>query len=97
MGAIIGLVAGLIGVPRPLAAIVSWAAIALAVSGTVWGGFELIKHWGADQVRAKIEKGNQDAIRKGVEASRSLDDCIAAGGVWDFRRQRCSAATLGPR
>ena len=63
----------------------------------VFAGYEFIKHKGADEVRAKIEKGNQDAIRKGIDARMSLDECIDAGGVYDFGRQRCTAATLGPR
>ncbi|TPM33745.1 hypothetical protein FJ955_03115 [Mesorhizobium sp. B2-2-2] len=88
---LITIVAGLVGVPRPLAGIIAWATIAVAVSGAVWGGYELIKHWGADEVRAEIEKDNQDAIRKGIEASRSFVDCNNAGGLWDFRRQRCSS------
>ncbi|MER8403546.1 hypothetical protein NKH16_02140 [Mesorhizobium sp. M1307] len=97
MSALIGIVAGLVGVPRPLAGILTWAVMLIAISGTVFGGYELIKHWGAQEVRDQIEKENQDAIRKGVEASRSLDDCVAAGGVWDFRRQRCSSTSLGAR
>ncbi|MER9665570.1 hypothetical protein [Mesorhizobium sp. M0203] len=97
MSALIGIVAGLVGIPRPIAGILAWAVMLLAISGTVFGGYELIKHWGAQEVRDQIKKDNQDAIHKGIEASRSLDDCFAAGGVWDFRRQRCSGATLGPR
>ncbi|TPN43194.1 hypothetical protein [Mesorhizobium sp. B1-1-7] len=97
MSALITIIAGLIGVPRPLAGIVAWATIALAISGAVIGGYHLIKHQGADELRARIEKDNQDAIEKGIEASRSLDDCVDAGGVWDFRRQRCSGAALGHR
>ncbi|MER9130656.1 hypothetical protein [Mesorhizobium sp. M0768] len=97
MSGLIGIVAGLVGVPRPLAGILTWAVMLVAISGTALGGYELIKHWGAQEVRDQIEKDNQDAIRKGIETSRSLDDCIAAGGVWDFRRQRCSGASLGPR
>ncbi|WP_292680542.1 hypothetical protein [Mesorhizobium sp.] len=97
MGAIIALVAGFVGVPRPLAGIIAWAVLAVAVSGAALGGYELIKHWGADEVRAKIEKENTDAIHKGVDARMSLDECLDAGGVYDFGRQRCDAATLGPR
>ncbi|TPJ76179.1 hypothetical protein FJ422_30300 [Mesorhizobium sp. B2-6-3] len=93
----ISLVAGLVGVPRPLAGVIAWAAIAVAVSSAALGGYALIKHWGADEVRAEIEKDNQDAIRKGIEASRSFDDCTAAGGLWDFRRQRCSGPAGGDR
>jgi hypothetical protein len=94
---LITLVAGSIGVPRPLAGIVAWAAIALVASGAVLTGYELIKHKGADELRAKIEKENTDAIHKGVDARMSLDQCIDAGGVYDFGRQRCNAAALGPR
>ncbi|MER8806011.1 hypothetical protein [Mesorhizobium australicum] len=94
---LITLVAGAVGLPRPVAGILAWAAIALAVSGAALGGYELIKHWGADEVRAKIEKENQDAIHKGMDARMSLDECIDAGGVYDFGRQRCTAATLGSR
>lgn len=95
MNLLINIVAGF--VPRPLAGIVAWALIALAVSGTALGVYEFIKHKGAEEVRAKIERENQDAIRNGIDAARSYSDCADAGGLWDFRRQRCSGATLGPR
>lgn len=94
---LITLVAGFVGVPRPIAGLIAWAAIALAVSGAVLTGYELIKHRGADEVRAKIEKENTDAVHKGIDARMSLDECIDAGGVYDFGRQRCSSPTLGPR
>jgi hypothetical protein len=94
---LISLVAGFVGGSRPLAAAVVLATIALAAAGAAWGGFALVKHWGAEELRAQIEKENQDAIRKGIEASRNFDDCNAASGVWDFRRQRCSGAAPGDR
>lgn len=97
MSFLIALVVGRLGVSRLAAGVTVWAVIALAASGATLGGYEFIKHKGADEVRAKIEKGNQDAIRKGIEARMSLDECIDAGGVYDFGRQRCGAATLGPR
>ncbi|TJV70356.1 MAG: hypothetical protein E5X76_20185 [Mesorhizobium sp.] len=97
MSAAITLIAGLVGGNRLLAGVIAWGVIALAASGAAVGVYEVIKHKGADEVRARIEKENQDAIRKGIEASRSLDDCLAAGGVWDFRRQRCSGPALGHR
>lgn len=83
--------------PEPFVKLGAWALIVLAVSGAALGGYQLVKHWGAEELRAKIEKENQDAIRKGIEASRSFDTCIAAGGLWNFQRQRCSIPTLGPR
>ncbi|TIT19906.1 MAG: hypothetical protein E5W81_05745 [Mesorhizobium sp.] len=97
MGAIVGLVASLLGVNRTLAAIIAIGAAVVVASGAAWGVYATIKHKGAEEVRDQIQKDNQDAIRKGIEASRSLDDCIDAGGVWDFRRQRCSGTSLGPR
>ncbi|MER8754063.1 hypothetical protein NKH69_00065 [Mesorhizobium sp. M0976] len=97
MSVVISLVAGALGVNRTLAGIIAIAAAVVVASGAALGGYELIKHWGAQEVRDQIEKDNQDAIRKGIEASRSLDDCVAAGGVWDFRRQRCSGTSLGAR
>ncbi|TGV76325.1 hypothetical protein EN801_037950, partial [Mesorhizobium sp. M00.F.Ca.ET.158.01.1.1] len=83
---LITLVAGFAGVPRPMAGIIAWAVIALAVSDTALSVYELIKHKGADEVRAKIEKENTDAIYKGIDARMSLDECIDAGGVYDFGR-----------
>ncbi|TGT36210.1 hypothetical protein [Mesorhizobium sp. M8A.F.Ca.ET.165.01.1.1] len=86
-----------LGVSRLVGGVIGWAAIALVASGAVFSVYELIKHKGADEVRAKIEKENQDAVHKGIDARMSLDECIDAGGVYDFGRQRCNAATLGPR
>ncbi|RWJ01324.1 MAG: hypothetical protein E5X67_23260 [Mesorhizobium sp.] len=97
MSAVIGLVAGLFGVNRTLAGIIAIVVAVVVASGAAWAVYAYVKHKGAEEVRDQIHKDNQDAIRKGIEASRSLDDCIDAGGVWDFRRQRCSRATLGPR
>ncbi|TPL88684.1 hypothetical protein FJ948_20940 [Mesorhizobium sp. B2-3-12] len=97
MTAIITLLVGRLGVSRLAAGAILWAAIALFASGAALEVYEFIKHKGADEVRAKIEKENTDAIRKGIEASRNFDDCTSAGGLWDFRRQRCSSPPGGDR
>jgi hypothetical protein len=97
MSFLITLIVGRLGVSRMVAGIAAWAAIALIASGAALGVYELIKHKGADELRAKIEKENQDAVHKGIDARMSVDDCIDAGGVFDFRRQRCDSPTLGPR
>ncbi|BAB54408.1 hypothetical protein [Mesorhizobium japonicum] len=97
MSFLITLLVGRLSVSRLAGGIILWAVIALMASGAALAVYELIKHKGADEARAKIEKGNQDAIRKGIDARMSLDECIDAGGVYDFGRQRCNAATLGPR
>lgn len=94
---VFALIARLLGISPDVAKLIA-TLIAIAVAlGSTWGGYEYIKHRGADEVRDQIEKGNTDAILKAIEASRSFDDCIAAGGVWDFRRQRCAGATHGAR
>ncbi|KRB26342.1 hypothetical protein [Mesorhizobium sp. Root172] len=97
MSLLITFLVGRLGVSRLVGGVIGWAAIALVASGAALGVYEFIKHKGADEVRAKIEKGNQDAIHKGIDARMSLDECIDAGGVYDFGRQRCISATLGPR
>jgi hypothetical protein len=92
MTAIIAAIVRLFGVSPAIANIIAiMIAIVIALCG-VWAGYELIKGKGAEEVRTQIERDNQDAMRKGIEASRNFDDCDAAGGLWDFRRQRCSGA-----
>ncbi|WP_152536274.1 hypothetical protein [Mesorhizobium loti] len=59
---------------RLVGGIIGWAVIALVASGAALGGYEIIKHWGADELRAKIEKENTDAIRKGIDASWNFDE-----------------------
>ncbi|RUZ76911.1 hypothetical protein EN943_15635 [Mesorhizobium sp. M7A.F.Ca.US.006.01.1.1] len=86
-----------LGVSRLVGGVIGWAVIALVASGAALGVYEFVKHKGADEVRAKIEKDNQDAIRKGIDASRNFDDCNSAGGLWDFRRERCSSPPGGDR
>lgn len=97
MSLIITMIAGRLGLGRLSSGAIAWAVIALLASGAILTGYELIKHKGAEELRAKIEKENTDAILKGIDARMSFDDCLDAGGVYDFRRQRCDAATLGPR
>ncbi|MER8503880.1 hypothetical protein [Mesorhizobium sp. M1142] len=94
---IITLVAGMLGVNRQLAGIIAIGVTIVVASGAAWGVYAYVKHKGAEEVRQKIERENHDAIDKGLDARMSFDDCVAAGGVWDFRRQRCSGASLGPR
>ncbi|MER8478452.1 hypothetical protein [Mesorhizobium sp. M1163] len=97
MGSLIGAVAGLLGVNRLLAGVIAIGAAILVASGAGLSVYMLIKHQGAAELRQKIERENRDAIEKGLGARMSFDDCLAAGGVYDFKRQRCSGATLGPR
>ncbi|TIQ18878.1 MAG: hypothetical protein E5X51_23435 [Mesorhizobium sp.] len=97
MGIVVAFIASRLGISSTVASIIAIGATILAASGAAWGVYAYVKHIGAEEVRERIEKDNRDAILKGVEASRSLDECVASGGVWDFRRQRCSRTSLGPR
>ena len=90
-------IASALGINRMLAALVAVLATLAIVAGLLAGVYTFVKHQGVAEERARIEKDNQDAIRKGIEASRSFGDCVAAGGMWDFRRQRCSQPAPGPR
>jgi hypothetical protein len=89
MATIIAAIVRLLGVsPAVAQVIVIMVAIAVALGGVV-GGYEYIKHQGVAEERARIDKDNQDATDKAFNAARSFDDCVAAAGVWDFRRQKC--------
>ncbi|TJW57456.1 MAG: hypothetical protein E5X59_00590, partial [Mesorhizobium sp.] len=85
MGIVVAFIASRLGVSSTIASVIAIGVAVLAGSGVAWGVYAYVKHIGAEEVRERIERDNQDAIRKGIDASRSLDDCIAAGGVWDFR------------
>ena len=95
MSLLITVIVGRLGVSRLAAGAIIWAVIAVLASGTMLGVYELIKHKGADELRARIEKENQHAVQKGIDARMSFDDCLDAGGVYDFRRQRCASPALG--
>jgi hypothetical protein len=97
MTATLALISRLFGVSPAVANTIAIMTAITVALGSAWGGYELIKHRGAEETRGQIEKENSDAIPKGIEASRSFDDCVAAGGVWDFRRQRCASAPQRPR
>lgn len=94
---IFALVARLFGISPDVAKVIAILIAIAAALGSAWGGYEYIKHRGAQEARIQIERENADATVKAIEASRSFDDCVAAGGVWDFRRQRCAGATGSAR
>lgn len=90
MTAVLALAARLLGISPDVAKVIAILLGIAAVLGSAWGGYAYIKHIGADEVRDQIQKENTDAIKNGLDARLSFDDCLAAGGVYDFRRQRCS-------
>jgi hypothetical protein len=86
---VIAAIARLFGVSPAVAQVIA-IIVAIAVGlGGIWRGYEFIKHQGVVEERARIDKDNQDATDKAFNAARSFDDCVAASGVWDFRRQKC--------
>ncbi|WP_376704668.1 hypothetical protein RQ479_07955 [Mesorhizobium sp. ISC25] len=97
MAWLLAFVASRLGVSQALANIIAIGAAVVVASGAVFGVYVFIKHKGAEEVRQRIERENRDAIDKGQDARMSFDDCLAAGGVYDFKRQRCSRAALGHR
>jgi hypothetical protein len=97
MGAFAVWLASRLGIGSALASVITWAALALAASGAAWGGYELIKHRGAAQVRTEIERQNNEAGIKGGEARLSRRDCNDRGGVHDFRRGVCTGLATGDR
>ncbi len=89
--------ARLLGISPDIAKVIAvMIGIALAL-GSAWGGYAYIKQLGRQEVREQIQKENTDAIKRGFDARLSFDDCLAAGGVYDFRRQRCAGAASGAR
>lgn len=95
--AILAAAARLLGLSPDAVKVIAILIVIAAALGSAWGGYAYIKHSGVLQERARVEKENTDAIIKGTGAGRSFDDCLAAGGLWDFRRQRCVGASGGDR
>jgi len=94
---ILAVIARLLGVSPDVVKLIA-IVIAIAVAlGSAWGGYAYIKHRGAEEVRTQIQKENTDAIKHGFDARLSFDECLAAGGVYDFRHQRCAGASDGAR
>lgn len=96
MSAIVGFLIAR-GIGPALASVIAWGAVILVAGGLALSGYELIKHVGVVEERARTEKDNLDAVNKALEAASNFDDCLAAGGLWDFRRQKCGRAETGSR
>jgi hypothetical protein len=96
MSAIVGFLIAR-GIGPALAPVIAWGIIILAAGGLAIGGYELIKHVGVLEERARTEKDNLNAVNKALGAAANFDDCLAAGGLWDFRRQKCGRAETGSR
>ena len=65
------------------------AAAVLAVFLCLAAGYVAGKRDGRSSVETKIERQNNEATGKALDAARSYDECIDAGGVWTFRTGKC--------
>ena len=61
------------------------AAAALIAGGSYVAG----KLSGRASIETKIERQNNEATGKALDAARSYDECIDAGGMWTFRTGKC--------
>lgn len=94
---IFALAARLLGISPDVSKVIAiLIGIAIAL-GSAWSVYAYVKQRGAQEVRDQIQKENTDAIKRGFDARLSFDDCLAAGGVYDFRRQRCASPSDGSR
>lgn len=89
MGGIVALIASLLGVNRGLATAISLGTALVLGSGVIWGGYELVKHWGAQEALEKIDDQNNKAGIEGSKARMSLVDCDRRDGVYNFRTGEC--------
>ncbi|KAB2676757.1 hypothetical protein F9K85_09690 [Brucella tritici] len=53
------------------------------------GGYVAGRLSGKASTETKIERQNYEATSKALDAARSYDECIDAGGLWTFRTGKC--------
>lgn len=61
------------------------AAAALIAGGSYVAG----RLSGKASTETKIERQNNEATGKALDAARSYDECLDAGGMWTFRTGKC--------
>ena len=67
-----------------------YSLAALAAAALIAGGSYLAgKLSGKASIQTKIERQNNEATGKALDAARSYDECLDAGGVWTFRTGKC--------
>ncbi|WP_043062385.1 hypothetical protein [Brucella anthropi] len=71
----------------------NWLKSALAIliaAAVLFGGGYLVGHRdGSSGVKTEVERQNNEAAGKALDAARSYDECIDAGGMWTFRTGKC--------
>lgn len=75
------------------ALIPSWMKYSLAALVVAFlllaGGYATGKLSGKARTETKIERQNNEATGKALDAARSYDECLDAGGMWTFRTGKC--------
>lgn len=75
------------------ALIPSWlkySLAALAAAALIAGGSYVAgKLSGRASTETKIERQNNEATGKALDAAHSYDECIDAGGMWTFSTGKC--------
>ncbi|NNU60139.1 hypothetical protein [Ochrobactrum soli] len=64
-------------------------AAVLAAFVLLAGGYVAGRLSGAASTETKIERQNNEATGKALDAAHSYDQCIDAGGLWTFRTGKC--------
>lgn len=68
--------------------IAKWVAIGVAVLFVI----QMIRNDGAQSLKNKIERQNNEAAQNADTAKLSFDDCTGPGRVWDFGHGKCRRA-----
>lgn len=75
------------------ALIPSWLKYSLAALVAAFlllaGGYVAGRLSGTASTETKIERQNNEATGKALDAAHSYDECIDAGGMWTFRTGKC--------
>lgn len=73
-------------IPSWLKSVLALLIVAVVIFG---GGYFIGNRNGSSNVKTKIERQNNEATAKALDAAHSYDECIDTGGVWTFRTGKC--------
>jgi hypothetical protein len=72
----------------------NWRLVLIGLSivsgaGLLIYGYEKILHHGEQIVIDKVEKQNENAIKRADKSGNAVDDCYNSGGMWIIASGRC--------
>lgn len=70
---------------------------AVLLSGALWWAIDAIGDRREQKVIDQIEEENDEVINDADIAQLGFDECINAGGVWDFASAECGRPETGDR